>query len=102
MSLHDACHSIDSPDIGPILEIVKFPKSSRAEKRHDRPLDFVLDRSAGEPGPSGARRSKAPSSQAVVRWSGDRRAGGRGLVWLGYWTVGQYLVSTDDAYVKAD
>src|SRR6201999_2202014 len=27
-----------------------------------------------------------------------------GAVWYGwnYWTVGQYLVSTDDAYVKAD
>ena len=27
-----------------------------------------------------------------------------GAAWYGfdYWTVGQYLVSTDDAYVKAD
>src|SRR5260221_423553 len=28
MFLHDACHSIDSPDIAPILETVKFPNSS--------------------------------------------------------------------------
>src|SRR5882672_9786426 len=29
MFLHDACHSIDSFDIGYILEIVKFPNSER-------------------------------------------------------------------------
>jgi hypothetical protein len=41
-----------------ILEIVKFPKSSRAENRHDRPLNFVPDRSAGDPG---RRRRGAPA-----------------------------------------
>jgi hypothetical protein len=26
MPLHEACHSIDRPNIGPILENIKFPK----------------------------------------------------------------------------
>jgi hypothetical protein len=28
MLLHDACHSIDSPHVGPILENIKFPNSA--------------------------------------------------------------------------
>ena len=47
MLLHDACHSIDSSDMGFILEIIKFPNSSRAENRHDPPFNRLPDRSAG-------------------------------------------------------
>jgi hypothetical protein len=31
MLLHDACHSIDSPKLGSILENIKFPKSGIRE-----------------------------------------------------------------------
>src|SRR5258705_4703991 len=44
MSLHDACHSIDSPDIGAILEIVKFPNSSeRRTAMTVHPTSFPTD-----------------------------------------------------------
>jgi Multidrug resistance efflux pump len=43
---------------------------------------------------------KVQSSQAVIHWCGDRRAGGRAWYGFDYWTVGRFLVSTDDAYVK--
>ena len=116
MLLHDACHSIDSFDIGPILEIVKFPNSSRAENRHDRPLNLLPDRSAGTARPTAeallpAAVAAAPQVLAAKKFNlrkllltGAAIAALAGAAWYGwdYWTVGQYLVSTDDAYVKAD
>src|SRR5439155_26357308 len=91
MSLHDVCHSIDSPDIGFILEIVKFPNSDRAETRHECLLNYFPDRSAGAPGrrrgaaaradrrgAASARCKKAQSAHAVADRSVDRRAGSRG------------------------
>src|SRR5580765_473175 len=95
MSLHDACHSIDSSDVRPILEIVKFPNSSQAENRHDPPLNLLPNRAAGGPGrrrggaatrgdgTATGRCKKGQSSQSVDGWSGGRRAGGGCLVWLG-------------------
>ena len=115
MFLHDACHSIDSSDIGSILEIVKFPNSSRAENRHDRPFHRLPDRSAGRPRPSPRRCCPQPPRRTAalaakkfnlrkMLLTGAAIAVLAGAAWYGwdYWTVGQYLVSTDDAYVKAD
>src|SRR6202049_1071622 len=57
-------------------------------------------------------KSQGVTAPAVIRKFNFRRvlmagaavAGISGAAWYGwgYWTVGQYLVSTDDAYVKAD
>src|ERR1700676_1515078 len=57
------------------------------------------------------QREPAPTPPAVKKFNfrkvlmtGAAVAVLAGAAWYGwdYWTVGQYLVSTDDAYVKAD
>src|SRR5258707_14566699 len=60
------------------------------------------------PGPAATAASAAPSTRKFnfrkALLTGAALAALVGGVWYGwdYWTVGQYQVSTDDAYVKAD
>ena len=84
------------------MTVIPPPSRSNARPRGSAAGDFCrrqhcLCRRAGS-----GRRAKTQFSQTVA----DRRGAGRtgGAAWYGwdYWTVGQYQVSTDDAYVKAD
>src|SRR5438445_7875719 len=113
MFLHDACHSIDCSDIGSILEIVKFPNWRNAMTVHS--TSFPIDQKVAQ---AGAIEALLPAAAAVATqpavarkfnlrkllMAGAAAAVLSGAAWYGwdYWTVGQYLVSTDDAYVKAD
>jgi membrane fusion protein (multidrug efflux system) len=120
MFLHDACHSIDSSDIGSILEIVKFPNSF-AQRRTAMTLHstaFQAEQPARALPAAEALLSAGLTDQAAtvpqaaaqklnfrkLLLTGATLAVLAGAAWYGwdYWTVGQYLVSTDDAYVKAD
>jgi membrane fusion protein (multidrug efflux system) len=124
MLLDDACHSIDSRKVCPILENIKFPNSAAASganvmTRHstafeaerlvpvdDTVKDLLLDTQSkstvGESVPAAAPGKKFSFRKVLM--AGAAAAVLAGAVWYGwdYWTVGQYLVSTDDAYVKAD
>jgi membrane fusion protein (multidrug efflux system) len=124
MSLHDACHSIDSSNMWSILEIVKFPNYSTrpaatgaAMTIHSTTFPVEQPVSAAGAAAEGllpAERSNhvetAPLPVAKklnlrkLLLTGAALAVLAGASWYGwdYWTVGQYLVSTDDAYVKAD
>src|SRR5229473_7116667 len=53
MLLHDACHSIDSPNVGPILENIKFPnyadlKGVTTMTRHSTAFEIERPVPAGE------------------------------------------------------
>jgi membrane fusion protein (multidrug efflux system) len=120
MLLHDACHSIDSFNMGAILENVKFPyfPSPGVIAMTQHSTAFEIDR----PVPAGAVKELLPGTYhaggepearpAAVKKFNFRKmlmAGAAvavlaGVAWYGfdYWTVGRYLVSTDDAYVQAD
>src|SRR5436305_10816474 len=109
MFLNDACHSIDSLKASPILEIVKFPKSGAGHDRAHRPTATAQTAiPAGVPAgvlaaaTSPGRREKLNFRKLLL--AGAAIVVLAGASWYGYdyWTVGQYLVSTDDAYVKAD
>src|SRR5580704_3296784 len=122
MLLHDACHSIDSPKIGSILENVKFPNSrsdAPVMSRHSTAFEVERPVAAGElvkdlqPGgdAKAADVAAAPAPLVAKKFNfrklllaGAATAVLAGAVWYGldYWTVGRYLVSTDDAYVQAD
>src|SRR5258708_8217796 len=60
------------------------------------------------PGPAATAASAAPSTRkfnfrkALLTGAALAVVGGGGWYGWNYWDVGQYLVSTDDAYVKAD
>src|SRR5262245_25688733 len=110
MSLNDACHSIDNSKASLILEIVKFPNSGEpAMTVHTNPSKTEA---AAIPGP--ALEGVLPAAAAPSRTKklnlrkllliGVAAASLVGASWYGYdyWTVGRFLVSTDDAYVKAD
>src|SRR6266404_506669 len=126
MLLHDACHSIDSPNVGPIMENIKFPNLADARRRPSgvtvmthHSTAFEAERSV----PVGdavkdlvpdilkdvsTSAAHAPAIKTFnfrkLLMAGAVLAVVAGAAWYGwdYWTVGQYLVSTDDAYVKAD
>src|SRR6266550_7323871 len=127
MPLHDACHSIDSRNVCLILENVKFPNSAVVRRsnqeqimtRHstvfevERPVpadDIAKDlqpdthnrSSVGESAPAAVPGKRFNFRKVLM--AGAAVAVLAGAAWYGwdYWTVGQYLVSTDDAYVKAD
>jgi membrane fusion protein (multidrug efflux system) len=122
MLLDDACHSIDSFNIGRILENIKFPKlaprqsganamAHSASLEIERPVPAPLKDFS--PGPYNKDSSGGAAYAAVASKKFNLRkalmAGAAavllaGAAWYGwdYWTIGQYLVSTDDAYVKAD
>jgi membrane fusion protein (multidrug efflux system) len=125
MLLYDACHSIDS---SPILENIWFPNLADARKGHPGAIAMTLHSTALErerPVPTGnAAKELLPDTYnkdsasgaahtpsaikkfnlSKVLMAGAALAVLAGAAWYGwdYWTVGQYLVSTDDAYVKAD
>jgi membrane fusion protein, multidrug efflux system len=112
MLLNDACHSIDSFNMGAILEINKFPYSSIRRKPQERSM---TQHSTSLPNPQAVPAAvaapgllpAAPKAKLNVRkllLTGAAIAALAGAAWYGvdYWTVGQYLVSTDDAYVQAD
>jgi membrane fusion protein, multidrug efflux system len=105
MLLDDVCHSIDRFDMGSILEIVKFPYSSIRRKPQERSM---TQHSTSFPNPQAVpAAAAAPKAKLNVRkllLTGAAIAALAGAAWYGldYWTVGQYLVSTDDAYVQAD
>jgi membrane fusion protein, multidrug efflux system len=110
MFLDDACHSIDSFKASSILEIVKFPNLGKpAMTVHTAPSKLettLVPTSAPEgvlPAPASPVRPKKLSFRKLLL-AGAAVAALAGVSWYGwdYWTVGQYLVSTDDAYVKAD
>src|SRR5580658_3034701 len=71
---------------------------------------FEIDRSVSPtdvigtplPGVTAAPAKKLNFRKMLL--TGAALAASAGAAWYGwdYWTVGQYLVSTDDAYVKAD
>jgi membrane fusion protein (multidrug efflux system) len=115
MLLHDACHSIDSFNVGSILETVKFPNSPQRERkamtaqqttlRIDQPVSPANLQPDLRPAPAS---TAAPAARQLnfrkLLMTGAALAVLAAGAWYGwdYWTVGQYLVSTDDAYVKAD
>jgi membrane fusion protein (multidrug efflux system) len=72
------------------------------------PTDQPVLRSRSRRGaPASGRASGAHAKKLNLRkllLTGAAIAALAGAAWYGwdYWTVGQYLVSTDDAYVKAD
>ena len=127
MLLHDACHSIDSPNIGSILENIKFPNyrppharpAGAAMTRHSTAFEIERPVPAADaakdllpPHRRQSRRQRAGRGSVQPKkfnfrkmlMAGAAVAALAGAAWYGwdYWTVGQYLVSTDDAYVKAD
>src|ERR1700761_2438720 len=52
MLLHDACHSIDSPKVGAILENVKFPNYLIAGRKEFPLLGNGIDQAGGHHEPS--------------------------------------------------
>ncbi len=52
--------------------------------------------------PAGVRRQKLNLRKLLLTGAAFIALAGTGWYGYDYWTVGQYLVSTDDAYVKAD
>jgi membrane fusion protein (multidrug efflux system) len=92
MTVHSTAFEIEHPV--PVNEAVK-----------DAPLAFAregnadagqAERAAGAKGRKGGLRKTLLMGVALIALTG--------AAWYGwnYWTVGQYLVSTDDAYVKAE
>jgi membrane fusion protein (multidrug efflux system) len=120
MRLNDACHSIDSPKIGSILENSKFPYFlvslpwSKPMTHHSVAFEIERPVPAGEATGDLLPDAANDAGAAAQVWARARKFNFRkmlltgaalaGAAWYGwdYWTVGQYLVSTDDAYVKAD
>jgi membrane fusion protein (multidrug efflux system) len=113
MLLHDACHSIDSSDIGLILEIVKFPNSEWRTAMSVHPSSFPIEQKVSPAAAEALLPAAVVAPQALATkkfnlrqllFTGAAIAVLAGAAWYGwdYWTVGRYLVSTDDAYVKAD
>src|SRR5262245_18631971 len=121
MPLHEACHSIDRPNIEPILENIKFPKyEGPAMSAQATTLEAVAEITAETaqeaaketahelvPAPDSAAPTAKPSKKERIRKTLIAGAAAALLAtasWYGwdYWTVGRFLVSTDDAYVKAD
>jgi membrane fusion protein, multidrug efflux system len=105
--------------MGAILENVKFPyflTGATTMTQHstafeiDRPVPAdtikellpVANRGGGEPKASPAAVKKFNFRKMLL--AGAAVAVLAGAAWYGfdYWTVGRYLVSTDDAYVQAD
>jgi membrane fusion protein (multidrug efflux system) len=98
--------------MGVILEIVKFPYSPSGESHRS---GSMTQHSTSFPNPQAIPAaavpgvlSAAPRARKLnlrkLLMTGAAIAALAGAAWYGfdYWTVGQYLVSTDDAYVQAD
>jgi membrane fusion protein (multidrug efflux system) len=96
-----------------ILENIKFPNSPDGEPamtQHfttleiERPVSATEAIAAPLPGVTAAPTIARKLNFRKMLLTGAALAVLAGATWYGwdYWTVGQYLVSTDDAYVKAD
>src|SRR5262245_60153266 len=94
MPLHDACHSIDSPNMRSILENIKFTNYEACHERQDRrPPDLGPVYGRNRPGvgsaagfgrcPATALLEKGPDTADVDHWSSHCPARHRILVWLG-------------------
>lgn len=70
----------------------------------ERPVSATEAIAVPLPGVTATRRIAKKLNFRKMLLTGAAFAGLAAVVWYGwdYWTVGQYLVSTDDAYVKAD
>src|SRR3954465_13809736 len=66
MFLHDACHSIDSPDIRLILEIVKFPNSKRRTAMTVHSTTFPTDQKVDVAAAEALLPAAAPAAQLVA------------------------------------
>src|SRR5882672_8234720 len=66
MFLHDACHSIDSSDIGFILEIVKFPNSERRTAMTVHSTSFPADQKVGAAAAEALLPASAATPQLLV------------------------------------
>jgi membrane fusion protein (multidrug efflux system) len=120
MPLNDACHSIDSPNMPAILENVKFPNypnsmevavsSQTTSLQANQPqADTTTLQLVPSPSPANENTDPRPkpSKKGAIRrvlLAGTAVALLAAASWYGwdYWTTGRFLVSTDDAYVKAD
>jgi membrane fusion protein (multidrug efflux system) len=138
MRLDDACHSIDSPNVGGILENVKFPNyiprqqkicqclqldnarsavmsqhSTSFQAERSLPVEVVqklLPQEMEAPKPTAEVATPAPQIASFkdrlrrLLMAGTAIAVLAASSWYAweYITVGRFLVSTDDAYVKAD
>jgi membrane fusion protein (multidrug efflux system) len=98
--------------MGVILEIVKFPYSPSGESHRS---GSMTQHSTSFPNPQAIPAAAVPGvlpaaprarklNLRKLLMTGAAIAALAGAAWYGfdYWTVGQYLVSTDDAYVQAD
>jgi membrane fusion protein, multidrug efflux system len=70
----------------------------------ERPVSATEAIAVPLPGVTAARATAKKLNFRKILLTGAALAAFAAAVWYGwdYWTVGQYLVSTDDAYVKAD
>src|SRR5882672_418758 len=110
MLLHDACHSIDSSNVGSNLENSKFPNQGvAAMTQHSTAFEIERPVPAADALKDLPPTTRAPAAVKKFNFRKPLMAGAAvaaltGAGWYGfdYWTVGRYLVSTDDAYVKAD
>jgi len=109
MLLHDACHSIDSSNVGSNLENSKFPNQGvAAMTQHSTAFEIERPVPAADALKDLRPTTRAPGGKTFnfrkLLMAGAAVAALTGAGWYGfdYWTVGRYLVSTDDAYVKAD
>jgi membrane fusion protein (multidrug efflux system) len=96
MSRHSTAFEADRP-VPPeaVQELLPSPNSKETQKENQQP------RQTGEAAP---RPVAVKSRLRQLLLAGTAVALLAGAAWYGwdYWTVGRYLVSTDDAYVKAD
>src|SRR5689334_18501598 len=113
MPLTDDCHSIDRPNMGDILENIKFPNYPEGDMNSQSTSLPTVPQLQAEPAQQLVPAAEiAVPPQAPAKKDRIRRvllAGAAAALlatasWYGwdYWTVGRFLVSTDDAYVKAD
>lgn len=93
MTVHSTAFEIEQPV--PMSEAVK-DGSPVAFSREGNADIAKVEKAASAKGKKGGLRKTLLMGAALVALTG--------AAWYGwnYWTVGQYLVSTDDAYVKAD
>lgn len=92
MTVHSTAFETAHPV--PASEAVKAPPAGFS--RQGNPQADTTEKAAGAKGQRDSLRKTLLTGAALVVLAG--------AAWYGwdYWTVGQYLVSTDDAYVKAD
>jgi membrane fusion protein, multidrug efflux system len=93
MTVHSTAFEIEQPV--PVNEALREAPPA-AFSREGKPDGGKIEKAAGTTGRKGGLRKTLLMGAALIALTG--------AAWYGwnYWTVGQYLVSTDDAYVKAE